>query len=125
MTDPLRSAPTATEATAAHLLVIAHYHVRPGLADRVAELLGELTAASRTEPKNLGYDFYRSPQDPDRFVILERYTDTSGLDEHRAAEHFQRLGFGTIVPMLISRQVQSYSVQPAAEPGQPDCATPR
>ncbi|WP_435532037.1 putative quinol monooxygenase [Roseateles amylovorans] len=98
--------PTASR----YLQVIAHYHVKPGLGDRVSELLGELTAATRQEPKNLGYDFYRSPQDPDRFVILERYTDASGLDDHRAAPHFQRLGFGTIIPMLVSRQVQSFEV---------------
>ncbi|OWQ92955.1 hypothetical protein CDN99_00115 [Roseateles aquatilis] len=95
---------------AAFLQVIAHYHVKPGLGDQVAALLAELTTATRREAKNLAYAFYRSPQDPDRFVILEQYTDASGLDDHRASGHFQRLGFGTIIPMLVSREVTSYVV---------------
>jgi quinol monooxygenase YgiN len=97
------------------LQVIAHYHVKPGLGDQVGALLIELTEATRRETKNLAYAFYRSPQDPERYVILEQYTDASGLDEHRASEHFQRLGFGTIIPMLVSREVTSYVVRTGAD----------
>ncbi|OWQ44004.1 hypothetical protein CDL60_27540 [Roseateles noduli] len=115
-TSPTASAtPSATPSVTASgdsfLQVIAHYHVKPGLGDQVGALLVELTAATRREPKNLAYAFYRSPQDPDRYVILEQYTDASGLDDHRASEHFQRLGFGTIIPMLVSREVTSYVVR--------------
>lgn len=111
-TSPTVSAtPSATASGDSFLQVIAHYHVKPGLGDQVGALLVELTAATRREPKNLGYAFYRSPQDPDRYVILEQYTDASGLDDHRASEHFQRLGFGTIIPMLVSREVASYVVR--------------
>lgn len=110
------TSPTApTLAGGSFLQVIAHYHVKPGLGDQVGALLIELTEATRREPKNLAYAFYRSPQDPDRYVILEQYTDASGLDEHRASEHFQRLGFGTIIPMLVSREVTSYVVRIAAD----------
>lgn len=116
------TSPTATTATTSvggsFLQVIAHYHVKPGLGDQVGALLVELTEATRRESKNLAYAFYRSPQDPDRYVILEQYADASGLDEHRASEHFQRLGFGTIIPMLVSREVTSYVVRTGAD-GQP------
>ena len=112
------AAPAASPAPGSFLQVIAHYHVKPGLGDQVGALLLELTAQTRLEPKNLAYAFYRSPQDPDRYVILEQYTDASGLDEHRASEHFQRLGFGTIIPMLVSREVTSYMVR-TGEQGQP------
>lgn len=112
----------AGEPRTSFLQVIAHYHVQPGLGDQVGALLGELTAATLQEPKNLAYAYYRSPQDPDRYVILEQYTDASGLDEHRASAHFQRLGFGTIIPMLVSREVTSYVVQVGAQ-GQPVSAT--
>lgn len=103
------------------LQVIAHYHVQPGLADQVADLLQQLTVATRSEPDNLSYDVYRSVEDPDRFVILEQYANAAALDAHRASEHFQRLGFGTIIPMLVSRQVSSFLVTPGAE-GQPAAA---
>ncbi|ALV06409.1 quinol monooxygenase YgiN [Roseateles depolymerans] len=120
------ASPSSTAAAPAspYLQVIAHYHAKPGLGDQVSELLGQLTEATRQEPANLSYEFFRSPQDPDRFVILEQYTDAAGLDAHRASEHFQRLGFGTIIPMLVSRTVTSAMVY-AAEPGMPARAVSR
>lgn len=118
------SASPSSASAAPYLQVIAHYQAKPGLGDQVCELLGQLTDATRQEPANLSYEFFRSPQDPDRFVILEQYTDPAGLDAHRASEHFQRLGFGTIIPMLVSRTVSSAMVH-AAEPGQPAHAVSR
>lgn len=94
----------------AYLQVIAHYYVKPGHGDTVQALLAELTAATREEPKNLYYEYFRSPANPDHFVILEQYTDASGLDDHRASEHFQRLGFGTIIPLLDKREVTTHMV---------------
>lgn len=98
----------------AYLQVIAHYYAKPGNGDRVAALLVELTEATRNEPKNLYYDFFRSPVDPDHIVILEQYTDADGLAVHRETEHFQRLGFGTIIPLLDRREVTSHMVAATA-----------
>ncbi|MEW6343950.1 MAG: putative quinol monooxygenase [Paraburkholderia sp.] len=94
----------------AYLQVIAHYFAQPGNGDKIVAPLTELAAATRTEPKNLYYEFFRSPLDPDHFVILEKYSDANGLAEHRDTPHFQRLGFGTIIPLLDRREVTSYMV---------------
>ncbi|WP_345815853.1 putative quinol monooxygenase [Paraburkholderia sp. PREW-6R] len=94
----------------AYLQVIAHYFAKPGNGDAVLKPLTELADATRNEPKNLYYDFFRSPLDPDHFVILEQYSDADGLAEHRETEHFQRLGFGTIIPLLDRREVSSHMV---------------
>lgn len=96
-----------------YLQVIAHYYVQPGNADKVCLLLAGLAEATRTEPGNLSYDYFRSPVEPDRFVILERYRDASGLDEHRGTAHFQNIGFGQIIPLLARREVSSYMVRDA------------
>ncbi|MFZ6645361.1 putative quinol monooxygenase [Undibacterium sp. TJN25] len=93
-----------------YLQVIAHYFALPGNGDKVSSLLLELAQATRTEPKNLYYEFFRSPVDPDHFVILEQYSDADGLTDHRNSEHFQRLGFGTIIPLLDRREVSSHMV---------------
>ncbi|WP_144107737.1 putative quinol monooxygenase [Paraburkholderia sp. BCC1886] len=95
----------------AYLQVIAHYFAKPGNGDAIVESLTELAAATRTEPKNLYYEFFRSPLDPDHIVILEQYVDASGLADHRETEHFQRLGFGTIIPLLDRREVSSHMVE--------------
>jgi quinol monooxygenase YgiN len=94
----------------AYLQVIAHYYAKSGNGDAIVEPLTELAAATRTEPKNVYYEFFRSPLDPDHFVILEHYSDANGLAEHRETEHFQRLGFGTIIPLLERREVSSHMV---------------
>lgn len=94
----------------AYLQVIAHYFARPGNGDALVEPLTELAAATRAEPSNLYYEFFRSPLNPDHFVILEQYSDGDGLTEHRETEHFQRLGFGTIIPLLERREVSSHLV---------------
>jgi quinol monooxygenase YgiN len=93
-----------------YLQVIAHYYVKSGHGDSVAALLGELAAASREVSKNLYYDYFRSPTDPDHFVILEQYSDANGLAEHRETAHFQRLGLQSIVPLLARREVASHMV---------------
>jgi Uncharacterized conserved protein len=88
--------------------VIAHYYAREETTDRVLELLAELAAASRTEEANLSYEFYQGAEDRNHIVILERYTDAAGFAAHRESEHFQRIGFGQIIPLLASRSVEEY-----------------
>lgn len=89
--------------------VIAHYYVSEGSLDQVLSLLDELTAASRTEPANLGYDYYCSRENPNHIVILERYTDADGFAAHRTSEHFQRIGAGQIIPLLDNRVIEEYA----------------
>ncbi|MEC5404202.1 putative quinol monooxygenase [Paraburkholderia sp. MPAMCS5] len=94
----------------AYLQVIAHYFAKPGTGDALVKALTKLAAATRAEPKNLYYEFFRSPLEPDHFVILEQYSDAGGLAEHRDTEHFQRLGLGVIIPLLERREVSSHMV---------------
>ncbi|MEF3402916.1 putative quinol monooxygenase [Agromyces sp. CCNWLW203] len=88
--------------------VIARYFPLPGETETVLELLGELAAASRTEPANRAYDFYRGVANPDEIVILERYDDAAGFAAHRETEHFQRIGVGRIIPLLDDRVIERY-----------------
>lgn len=88
--------------------VIARYYPLPGETEAVLALLGELAEASRTEPANRAYDFYRGVANPDEIVILERYDDEDGFAAHRESEHFQRLGVGRIIPLLADRVIERY-----------------
>lgn len=88
--------------------VIARYLPLPGNTETVLELLVELAAASRTEPANRAYDFYRGVENPDEIVILERYDDAAGFAAHRDSEHFQRIGMGRIIPLLADRIIERY-----------------
>jgi quinol monooxygenase YgiN len=93
-----------------YLQVIAHYVAKPGNGDALVKPLTELAAATRAEPSNLYYEFFRSPLDPDHFVTLEQYSDAGGLAAHRETEHFQRIGVGIVIPLLVRREVSSHLV---------------
>lgn len=92
-----------------YLQVIAHYYVSEGSLGQVLPLLDELTAASRTEPANLAYDYFCGREDPNHIVILERYTDADGFAAHRLSEHFQRIRAGQIIPLLDNRVIEEYA----------------
>lgn len=85
--------------------VIARYYPLAGETETVLALLAELTAASRTEPANISYEFFRGVENPDEIVIIESYTDAAGFAAHRDTEHFQQIGVGRIIPLLENRVV--------------------
>lgn len=89
-------------------LVLAHYHVQPGRAVEVIDLLGKLAEASLKEEGNRGYQYFRSATDPDELLIVERYVDAAALAVHRASEHFQEWGVGHIIPLLTGRDVEEF-----------------
>lgn len=94
--------------TEKYFQVIAHYHAKPGEADAVIALLGQLRDASRTEAANLSYDFFRGVEDRAHIVILERYTSAAGFIAHRDYQHFKTIGIEQIIPRLESRRIESY-----------------
>lgn len=91
-----------------HLLVIAHYLALPGNGDRVAELLAELAMHTRQEDANTAYTVSRSIENPNHFVIVEKYNCENGLEAHRNTPHFKQLGVQQIIPMLEKREVETH-----------------
>jgi quinol monooxygenase YgiN len=92
------------------LQVIAHYYTLVDQTERVAQALQSLAEATRHEPDNISYQFFQSRENPQHFVILERYRSESGLDAHRATQHFQEIGIGIIAPLLERKEVESFLV---------------
>jgi quinol monooxygenase YgiN len=77
---------------------------REGESDTVAEILREMTPLSRAELGCLQYDAYRHPDDPNTFVLFERYVDEAALEAHTASPHAQELVFGKALPLLEFRE---------------------
>lgn len=50
----------------------------------------ELTQAVRAEPGNLFFDWARSVDDPNTFVLLEAFADADAGAAHVNAEHFKK-----------------------------------
>ncbi|MEG1420278.1 MAG: putative quinol monooxygenase [Citrobacter sp.] len=94
------------------LFVVAHYFAKPTMGDKVNDALRMLAEVTRNEPENITYEFFRSTEDGDRFVIVETYRCAQGLELHRQTEHFQRIGVGVITPLLERKEVKSFLVPP-------------
>lgn len=90
-------------------VVIATWTAKPDQADHVAAALAELTPLNRAEPKMISFHAHRSLEDPCRFLLVERYTDPSGYEDHRASPAFQERVLGDLIPRLADRQVTTFA----------------
>jgi quinol monooxygenase YgiN len=82
MTDPARAASTAS------LLPV--FVAKPG---RGAELLDRLVALRRASLADQGciaYRLFRDEENPDRFVLVEEWSDAGALEAHNEQPHVAR-----------------------------------
>ena len=89
-------------------IVIAHYRARSTSAEAVAALLPKLAVESRREPGNLSYAITRNLEDPDVFVVIEKYEAEEDFLAHRRSTHFQEIGLASIIPHLDDRTVETF-----------------
>ena len=96
--------------------LIVHYQARPGMGDEVAALLARHTAATRAEPGNLDFVALRGTEDPDSFVLYERYESADAFKAHQASPHFEGIAVVQIRPLLAERRLEVRRVvQPSAD----------
>lgn len=88
--------------------VVAVYTAIQGREPEVLAGLKNLARASRREKGNLSYEYFQGVEDPSKIIILESYRTAEDFQAHRDSEHFQRLGVGTIIPLLENRTVATY-----------------
>ena len=80
-----------------------HYQATAGKGDEVAALLARHTAATRAEPGYLDFVALRSSEDPDAFVLYERYSSADAFEAHQASPHFEGIAVAQIRPLLAER----------------------
>jgi quinol monooxygenase YgiN len=85
-------------------VVTAKWTARAGHENEVREAVLALIEPSRAEPGSLLYQAHEDPDDPRVFFFYEQYVDQAAYEAHGASEHFQRLGHGTAIPLLESRE---------------------
>jgi quinol monooxygenase YgiN len=71
------------------ILIVAKFRPRPELADEWPALMEPFTAATRAEPGNRGFDWFRHTEDPGLYVLIETFADGAAGEEHVSSEHFQ------------------------------------
>jgi quinol monooxygenase YgiN len=89
-------------------VVSATWKAKPGEAERIAEVIKDMTPLSRAEPGNLFYQAQVSSEDPETFFLYEQYTDAAAYEDHKATAHFQQHVFGYALGYLAERTVRTY-----------------
>ena len=70
------------------ILIVVKQPVRAKYADDFPSLVGDFTAASRAEPGCISFDWYRSADDPNLWVLIELFRDEEAGKAHVESAHF-------------------------------------
>lgn len=92
------------------ILIVVKYRTKPEYTERWPELVREFTEATRAEPGNIFFEWSRSIEAEDEWVLVEAFQDDAG-EAHVTSDHFAK-GLETMKPALaetpriISRTVE-------------------
>jgi quinol monooxygenase YgiN len=82
------------------IFITAKFSIRPQDADRWPEIAADFTAATRSEPGCLWFDWSRSLDDPNEYVLVEAFRDEAGGIAHVTSAHFKEAQ-RTLPPHLV------------------------
>ncbi len=71
------------------IFITAKFLVKPEHTDRWPEISKSFTEATRAEPGNLWFDWSRSVDDPNEYVLVEAFQDDAA-EAHVTSEHFRQ-----------------------------------
>jgi quinol monooxygenase YgiN len=71
------------------IFIVVRHPVRPEYSEDWPVLVEEFTAATRAEPGNICFDWYRSVDDPDVWLLVEAFMDGEAGRSHVGSEHFK------------------------------------
>lgn len=83
------------------IFITAKFQVLPEDADRWLDIVATFTEATRGEPGCLWFDWSRSVDDPDEYVLVEAFRDGEAGAAHVRSEHF-RTAQQTLPPHLAA-----------------------
>jgi quinol monooxygenase YgiN len=72
------------------IFITAKFQIKPEDADRWPEIARRFTEATRAEPGCLWFDWYRSLDDPDEYVLVEAFRDGDAGAAHVNSAHFKQ-----------------------------------
>jgi quinol monooxygenase YgiN len=90
-------------------LINVKFRTKPEWTERWMDLVQDFTKATREEPGNLWFEWSRSVEEPDTFVLIEAFTD-DGAGPHVKSDHFAKAMVDlkqalVATPKIVSRQV--------------------
>ncbi|MGP0222509.1 MULTISPECIES: putative quinol monooxygenase [unclassified Paenarthrobacter] len=91
------------------IFIVVKFPVKPEWSERWLDLVADFTEATRKEPGNLWFDWSRSVDDPNEFVLVEAFQDDAA-EAHVTSEHFKKAMADmpqalAATPYIVSRQI--------------------
>ena len=71
------------------ILIVVKFRTKPEWSERWLDLVADFTQATRAEPGNLWFDWSRSVDDPNGFVLVEAF-EPDGAGPHVNSDHFRQ-----------------------------------
>ena len=71
------------------IFITAKFRIKPEHADKWPEIAAEFTEATRAEPGCLWFDWSRSLDDPNEYVLVEAFADDDAGAAHVQSAHFR------------------------------------
>ena len=71
------------------ILIVVKWKIRPEKVDGWLDAASEFTEATRSEPGNLFFEWSRSVEEPDTFVLVEGFADDEAGGRHVQSDHFR------------------------------------
>ncbi|MET1156102.1 antibiotic biosynthesis monooxygenase [Arthrobacter sp.] len=92
------------------IFIVVKFKVKNEHSDNFPELVREFTEATRAEPGNLWFEWSRSVEDPNEYVLVEAFKDDAA-EAHVKSEHFKKAmqeqpQYLQETPRIISRQIE-------------------
>ena len=100
-------------------VIVVKFPVKPDWSDRWLDLVDGFTQSTRAEPGNLFFEWSRSIDERNTFVLVEGFTD-DGAGPHVNSDHFKQ-GMADMrqalvrTPQIISKQVEGEGWGPMGE----------
>lgn len=102
--------PIVQRKATAVIFIVVKFNVKPDWSDRWLDLVADFTEATRAEPGNLWFDWSRSVDNPNEFVLVEAFQDDAA-EAHVNSDHFKKAMADmpqalAETPQIISRQIE-------------------
>ncbi len=91
------------------IFIVAKFAVRPEHAANWLAQVDDFTRATRQEAGNLWFEWSRSAENPDQFVLVEAFADADAGKAHVSSAHFKTAC--EALPGLLSRTPEIINVE--------------
>ena len=96
------------------ILIVVKHPVRPEYADNWTTVVGPFTEATRAEPGNISFEWSRSADDPNLYVLVEVFKDSDAGAAHVNSDHF-KAAIARLPDLLAARPQIIYADIPAED----------